>query len=215
MAVTGLALLGFVVAHLLGNLQVFAGQEVFNAYAAFLKGLGPLLWLARIGLLAVLVAHIASALALWKLNAAARPERYKHENTVQASAASLYMMQSGTVIFIFVLIHLLHFTLGYLQPEHFSLVDAAGRHDVYSMLIHGFQNKVYVAVYVIAMCFLGLHLSHAISSMFQTLGIDGPRITPIVGCAAKLISVGIVLGYSVIPLAAVFGILKLPTVSGF
>lgn len=210
MAASGVLLLGFVIAHLIGNLQVFAGQEVFNAYAAFLKDLGPLLWVARIGLLAVLVLHVATAISLWRDNANARPERYREEKTIQASAASLYMMQSGMVIFIFIVIHLLHFTIGVLQPEYFILEDAQQRHDVFSMLVYGFLNKGYVAVYLVAMALLGLHLSHAIASMFQTIGINGPRITPAIRSIGSTVAWLIVLGYISIPLAVQFGLVRLP-----
>jgi succinate dehydrogenase / fumarate reductase cytochrome b subunit len=215
MALTGFGLIGFVVAHLLGNLQVFAGQEVFNAYAAFLKSLGPMLWVARLGLLAIFFLHVATAISLWRTNSAARPESYRRESTVRASAESLYMMQSGTVVLIFVIIHLLHFTLGKLQPEFYHLTDAQGRHDVYSMLVHGFLNKGYVLVYVVAMTMLGFHLRHAMSSMFQTLGITGPRLTPVIQGAAKGLSLAIVLGYISIPLAVQAGFIVLPLGGGF
>ena len=210
MALTGLALFLFVIGHLAGNLQVFLGQEVFNAYAAFLKGLGPMLWVLRGGLLLVFVLHVATAYSLSRVNAQARPEAYRSKNTVQASAASLYMLQSGTVILIFVIIHLLHFTLGVLQPEHFSLVDVEGRHDVYSMLIRGFENVPYAAGYIVAMCFLGLHLSHAIASLFQTLGINHPRYTSGLQKVSKALGILVALGYLAIPIAVLFGVLQLP-----
>ena len=211
MALTGVGLIGFVLGHLLGNLQVFAGQDVFNAYAAFLKGLGPMLWVMRLGILAFVVIHIATAISLWKDNSAARPESYKKEETVQASFASLYMMQSGMVLLIFIIIHLLHFTLGVMQPEFFSLLDPQGRHDVYSMLIHGFQTKGYSLIYIVAMILLALHLRHAMASLFQTLGINGPRITPVIEKGAIALSTIIAVGYISIPLAVLLGIIGLPS----
>ncbi len=210
MAVTGALLLGFVVAHLLGNLQVYAGPEKFNAYAAFLKSLGPVLWIARIGLLAVFVLHFVTAFRLWRLNSGARPEEYRAQSTVQATSASLYMMQSGMVILIFVLLHLMHFTFGLLQPQYFTSHDHLGRHDVYAMLIRGFQSPGYTIGYCIAMLALGFHLSHACSSMFQTMGLHHPAWTPKIRAAGFALGWLIALAYISIPVSVAFGVIALP-----
>lgn len=210
MALTGLGLFGFVVAHLIGNLQVFLGPEVFNEYAAFLKGLGPLLWIMRGGLLLIFALHVITAFSLTRLNTKARPERYRSNDTVQASLASRYMMQSGMVLLIFVVIHLLHFTLGFLQPDIFNQSMRGGQHDVYMMLVTGFQVVPYSVGYIIGMCFLGLHLSHAISSLFQTLGFTHPRYTPGIKMAGKALGALIALGYISIPLGVLTGIITLP-----
>lgn len=206
MALTGAGLVLFIIAHLLGNLQIFIGQDKFNEYAALLKGLGPLLWVARLGLIAIVVSHVIAAISLAKLNSNAKPIGYKVKNKHKASTASMYMFHSGMIILIFIIVHLLHFTLGYLQPQYFNLPpDSHGRHDVYTMVIYGFQSAPYAIGYVIAIVCLGFHLSHATSSMFQTVGISGPKITPLIKKAAAALAVAIVIGYISIPLAVLGG----------
>ncbi len=206
MALTGAGLILFVIAHLLGNLQIFIGQDKFNEYAAFLKGLGGLLWVARIGLIGILFGHVASAICLAKQNSDAKPIGYKVNNKFKASSASLYMRHTGIMIAIFIIIHLLHFTLGYLQPQYFNLPpDSQGRHDVYTMVIYGFQTVPYAIGYILAIVGLGFHLSHATASMFQTIGLSGPKITPLIQKAATALAVAIVIGYISIPLAVLGG----------
>ncbi len=209
MAVTGFLLIGFVVAHLVGNLQVFLGAEVFNAYAAFLKSIPGPLWIARIGLIVIFVLHLYNAFSLRKIISAARPVDYNKQATVQASAASRYMLHTGVVILLFVIVHLAHFTLGYLQPEHFSKTDALGQHDVYYMLVQGFLNPVYAGFYIFCIVMLGIHLSHGISSMFQTLGFCRPNVKNKLELAAKAIAAGITLGYISIPLAVIANVVTL------
>jgi len=206
MALTGAGLILFVIAHLLGNLQIFIGQDKFNEYAAFLKSLGGLLWVARIGLIGILVGHIGTAISLSRQNSNAKPIAYKVNNTFKASPGSLYMRQTGMLIGFFILIHLLHFTFGYLQPQYYNLPpDNLGRHDVYTMVIYGFQTVPYAIGYIIAMIGLGFHLSHATASMFQTIGISGPKITPLIEKAATALAVALVIGYISIPLAVLGG----------
>lgn len=208
MAVTGVLLIGFVVVHLLGNLQVFLGADAFNAYAAFLKSIPGPLWVARIGILFVLVLHLVTAFQLRSQNKAARPVAYKRLSTRVADSASLYMVETGVVILLFIIIHLLHFTLGALQPEFYNVQDEQGRHDVYRMLVLGFQNGPYAVIYIIAMLALGYHLSHAFWSMFQTIGANSPRLNPILKCAAKGLAVAVTLGYISIPLSVLAGIIS-------
>jgi len=212
MAVTGLGLIGFVVIHMLGNLQIFIGQQAFNDYAALLKSMPAFLWPARIGLLAIVFVHVASAISLSRQNMSARPKSYRTQSTVQASGASRYMLHSGIIILVFIAIHLAHFTMGCLQPEFYALKDELGRHDVYSMVINGFLTVPYSIFYIIAMICLGLHLSHAVSSMFQTLGIYGPKLSPCIDKAAKAFALIIVIGYSAVPASVLLGITALPDV---
>ncbi len=208
MALSGVLIIGFVIAHLLGNLQVFLGAEPFNAYAAFLKSIPGPLWVARIGLLVVFILHIVTAFLLRKQNKSARPLSYKKMGTRVADPASLYMIETGVVILMFVVVHLLHFTFGVLQPEYFDVQDEQGRHDVYRMLVLGFQNGPYAITYIIAMCALGYHLSHAFWSMFQTIGANSPRLDPFLRCAAKGLAVAVTLGYISIPLSVLLGIIS-------
>ena len=210
MALSGAGLAFFIVGHIAGNLQIFLGQEAINAYAKFLKDSTAIIWPARIGLLAIVLLHFIMAFKLRAGNTNARPEAYKYESTITASFASRYMMQTGIIIFIFIVLHLLHFTLGKLQPEFYHLVDSKGRHDVYSMMIHGFQNPLYSGAYIFCMLALGLHLSHALSSAFQSLGINHPKYTAKIKLAAPVIAWGLAFAYISIPVSVLLGIVTLP-----
>jgi len=207
MAITGTLLLLFVIGHLAGNLQLFLGQEVFNHYSAFLQGLGKLLWVVRIGLLTIFVLHIVTAFQLNRINRAARPVGYARQATLKASPASLYMVETGIVILIFVVVHLLHFTLRTFHPELAQLHDYAGRHDTYRMVIIGFQNPMYAWSYVFAMLMLGAHLSHGIGSAFQTIGFHHRYFKPRLDKLSTLIGWGIAFGYISIPVAVQLGVL--------
>lgn len=210
MAVTGLGLIGFVIAHLLGNLQVFEGSEAINSYAAFLKGLGPGLWIARIGMLTLVGVHFWAGITLAMENSRARPKSYETSNTVQASLASRSMKATGLMILAFIVIHLAHFTLGIVQPEYFHFVDAKGRHDVYRMIVMGFNNGIYVTIYVTAIIFLGFHLSHAMSSFLQTLGLlYSKQMYCWAQKIATLLAVVISIGYISIPLSIYLGFVTL------
>ncbi len=208
MAVTGLILFGFVIVHMLGNLQIFLGQEALNAYAEHLEDFGALLWIARGILLTALVAHMISALSLAIENKNARPIPYAVQDTVQASFASRTMVMTGLIIFAFVIFHLAHLTFGKIHPEVYSLMDAKGRHDLYSVVILGFQDYRVAGTYVLAMFFLCLHLSHGISSLFQSLGLNNVKTQPVFKTAAKLIALLIFIGNCSIPMASLFGVLK-------
>lgn len=209
MALSGGALMLFIILHLLGNLQIFLGAEAINKYAEMLQNMSELLWPARIVLLGILIAHFSVAFQLKGRNKAARVQGYKNDNVIQASAASRYMLESGVVILIFVIIHLLHFTFGLLQPEFSSLHDAAGRHDVYSMVIYGFQNTTFAGIYIFALLCLGFHLSHAIASMIFTLGFYHEYFTPRIKRVSNALGWLIALGYISIPLAVQLGIINL------
>lgn len=209
-AVTGALLVLFIVGHLLGNLQLFLGQEAFNAYAALLHSKPALLWSARLGLIIVFLAHVKTTIELKLQNIAARPYDYLEEATVRAGIASRYMIHTGIIVLIFIILHLLHFTFGLLQPEFAALVDAQGRPDAYSMVVHGFQDITYSGIYLFCMLVLLVHLSHGISSVFQTLGLWHPRYTPLIEHGCLAFSILLALGYAAIPCAVLFGIITLP-----
>lgn len=206
MAVTGVLLLLFVIGHLVGNLQIFLGAEVFNAYAAFLQGLGAILWVVRAGLLFVFLVHVLMALQLRAINQSARPVGYQKQATLQASAASLYMLETGVVILLFVVLHLLHFTFKTLHPEFSQFHDAQGRHDAYQMVIIAFQDPLYAWSYIGCMTLLGMHLSHGISSAFHSLGMYNPILQPRIRQGGAIVGWGIAAGYISIPLAIQLGL---------
>jgi succinate dehydrogenase / fumarate reductase cytochrome b subunit len=210
MAVTGFILFGFVVVHMLGNLQVFLGQDTLNAYAKKLQDLTHLLWLARGFLLASLVVHVAVAARLTWENRRARPQAYAAKKFVQASYASRTMWMTGVITFLFTVYHLLHFTFGVTNPEYYHLTDARGRHDVYSMVILSFRDPWISGAYVLAMAALCLHLSHGVSSAFQSLGLNRTRYNWFTGRVGNVAAMLIFAGNVSIPAAAFFGWLTLP-----
>lgn len=209
-AVTGLALLGFVIVHMLGNLQVFAGPEALNAYAAKLQHLGALLWVLRGGLLLLALVHIVLAIWIALENRAARPEGYARPGRVQSKVSTRSMTITGLMLLLFVLYHLAHFTWGLTDPEHFHLTDAAGRHDVYAMVVGGFQQPVVTILYVAAMGLLCLHLSHGIASLFQSLGFNHPRYEPALRRTGTVLAWILFLGNASMPLAVLAGLVGVP-----
>ncbi len=210
MAVTGLLLFGFLVTHLVGNLLLFGGPEAINSYAQGLKDLGPLLWVARIGLLAVFVLHVITALRLQSSNREARPQEYIYQASVQASCASRYMLLTGLVVLVYLLYHLMHFTFGWIQPGEFSRLDIEGRHDVYTMVVQGFRHPVIALTYVAAQVLLFLHLRHGLHSAFQSLGVRHPRYSPLIETGGMLLALLIPAGNILIVVAVAIGVCPLP-----
>ncbi len=209
MALTGLALVLFVLLHMAGNLQMFIGQDAMNNYGITLRKFGLLLWVVRIGLLAVVLAHVVMSIRLALKNRAARPAKYVFKNTVQASLASRTMVISGLIILGFLVYHLLHFTLGVTHPDDFALHDAQGRHDIYNMVVHGFQNPLVSGFYILAMVLLFSHLSHGASSFFQSLGWNSPRLNNFIKKFGPVVAWLICLGFVSVPLGVLLGIIKL------
>ncbi len=209
-ALTGVALLGFVVVHLLGNLQIYAGPDQLNAYAEGLADLGPLLWVARIGLIVLAAAHITLAIKLAAENRAARPERYAVSGRVQSTTSARSMLLTGLMILAFVLYHLAHFTWGIAHPEFSGRLDAQGRHDVYSMIVASFQQWPIALTYALAMVLLGLHLRHGATSIFQTFGWNHPKYNKLIASIGPTLAVLIVAGNIAIPFSCLLGLVKLP-----
>lgn len=210
MALTGVALFLFVVGHLVGNLQVFGPPDLINSYAHFLKSKPGLLWGARLGLLACVAIHIASAVSLSALNKAARPEGYAGGSggAYGATKASQYMLASGLVILAFVIYHLAHFTVllpgvnGTLDFRKLTTtLDGEKVADVYAMMLAGFQVWWVVLFYIIAQALLFQHLGHGLAAMFQSLGLRNHAWWPRVQLCAKLASLAILVGYLSIPIA--------------
>jgi succinate dehydrogenase / fumarate reductase, cytochrome b subunit len=209
MAVTGILLFGFVVAHLLGNLKLFAGPESINSYAKWLHDLGAGLWLARIGLLVVFVLHVVTALRLARGNKLARPVAYAKEATVVATFASRSMVLSGLSLLAFVIYHLLHFTFGVTNPEHFARKGAgAGGFDVYAMVTTSFANPAIAIAYAAFQLVLFLHLSHGIQSFAQTIGLHHGRYTPMIKTLSWLLAALVCGGNVLLALSVVTGLVK-------
>lgn len=208
MAVTGAVLFLFVIAHMVGNLQIFLGPESINRYGHFLQTTPEILWPARIGLLAFVVIHIWASISLTIENRAARATGYEVKEVVAASTASRTMIWSGLIIFAFVCFHLAHYTLLLVHPEYRNLVDAQGQHDIYQMMIRGFSSYWVSGFYVLSIGLLCIHLSHGTSAMFQTLGLKNAAYSSLIDCLAKVVAILIFLGYISIPVAVLAGVVK-------
>jgi len=208
MALTGLGLVLFVIIHMAGNLQMFVGPDAMNEYGVTLRKMPLFLWIARIGLLGIAILHVIVSIRLTLANRRARPVRYEHEKTVQASRSSRLMILTGLIILTFLIYHLLHFTLGVADPKSFALEDPQGRHDVYNMVIAGFKNPLISGGYILAMVLLFSHLGHGASSWMQSLGWNHPKYNGLIEKIGPVISWIVCLGFVAIPLAVLLGILK-------
>jgi succinate dehydrogenase / fumarate reductase cytochrome b subunit len=208
-AVTGLIMVGFVLAHMLGNLQVFLGPEKLNTYGAFLQGLGELIWIARIGLLVAVVLHILATIQLTLANRAARPEPYCYKANVQAKLSTRTMAWSGSYILCFIIFHILHYTTHTVVPAYAGFHDVTPlgleRHDVFRMVIVGFSNIWVSAFYIVGMLLLCSHLSHGIGSLAQTFGIRTKKTACLFSCGGRLLATIIAVGYISIPVAVLAG----------
>jgi succinate dehydrogenase / fumarate reductase, cytochrome b subunit len=203
MAVTGVMMFGFVIAHLAGNLQVFEGPAKLNAYGAFLHSIGELLWPLRIVLILAIALHIIATVQLALRKKRARPIGYSRKQAIASSYASRTMYWSGPIVLAFIIFHLLHLTAGYVHPGA-AYIEG----DVYHNVVSGFQVWWVSLSYVVAICLLGLHLRHGLWSMFQTVGIHQPQHTARLKKAAMVIAVLIVLGYISIPISVLLGLVK-------
>lgn len=204
MAVTGLMLSGFLLGHIAGNLLIYAGPDALNAYAEGLRKFPALLWVARIGLLAAFFGHLGLAIYVTRSNRAARPVRYSFNNTVQATIASRSMLLTGLLIFAFVVFHLAHFTWRNTDPT----IAAMGEFEVYQMIVYAFKQPLVSATYLIAMAAIGLHLSHGLASVFQTLGLNHPRYNKLVRGSAPIVGFAIAGLFASIPLSIYLGFIK-------
>ena len=203
MAVTGAILFAFVIGHMAGNLQIFEGAAKLNAYGHFLHSIGELLWPVRIVLLLAVALHITATVQLALLKKKARPVGYSRKEAIASSYASRTMYWSGPIVLAFVIFHLLQFTAGYIHPES-QFIEG----DVYHNVVAGFQVWWVSVWYIIAVSLLGIHLRHGLWSMFQSVGYNHPRHTPLLKNAAFVIALLITLGYISIPISVLLGFVK-------
>lgn len=217
MAVSGLIMVAYLVAHMYGNLKMFSGQNpdgtyAYDEYAHHLRVLGEpilpengLLWILRVVLLAALLIHMWSAFSLWSRSrrAIGGSKRYANSKALQRSYASYTMRWGGVVIFLFVIYHLLHFTIGGRNP----VIDTApGAASIFPRVVESFSNPIVWVSYAIAMVAVGLHVRHGFWSAFATLGANtSPKSRSIWNTAAILIALVIVIGFLAGPTAILFG----------
>jgi len=196
MAITGAAILGFLVTHVAANLSVFAGEAVFNEYPEKLRSVPPLLWGARLGLLAAFVVHIVMAIQLTQRNAAGRPVGYRRQAFKKAGYAARTMKYSGPFIAAFLLFHLAHLTWGWpVVPPAF--VEG----NPYLNLVNGLSVPWVALVYLGFVALVGLHMLHGAWSLFQTLGVSHPIWNARIKKVTTLVTALIVGGFAIIPLA--------------
>jgi succinate dehydrogenase / fumarate reductase cytochrome b subunit len=193
--VTGIALFLYLLIHIAGNLMVFGGPAVFNKYAYTLEG-NPLIPIVEIGLLLIFLLHVYKTVRMFLDNQQARPVAYVQKKYAgrpsRKSLASSTMIASGLWLFAFIIVHVRAFRYGteYEWP--------AGGRDLYRLEMENFSSPLIVGFYVVSMIVVGSHLWHGVSSAFQSLGVDHPRVTPKLLVAGKLLAVLIAAGFIVI-----------------
>jgi succinate dehydrogenase / fumarate reductase, cytochrome b subunit len=203
MAVTGLIMVGFLILHMAGNLQIFEGAEKLNTYSAFLHGpANELLWVVRVVLFVSVIAHIISAYQLTVLDRAARPVPYAKRELQVATIGSRTMRWGGVALAIFILLHLLHFTTLTLQPAPMMVGD------VYANALASFQLWWVTLLYVIAMIFLGLHMYHGLWSSVRTLGFERGRLDPFKRPVAMALAIILWAGFTIVPVAVYFHLVQ-------
>ena len=206
MAVSGIVLVLYLIAHMIGNLKAFAGAESFNSYSGWIRTIGEpavpaqtVLWIIRIGLVVAVVAHMWAAFSLWKQARAARPVPYVTKKSVQQSYASRTLRWGGVIIALFIVWHILDLTVG-------AVNEAGGDATPYDRLIASFTNPFVTAFYVVALVLLGMHLRHGLWSATQTLGQSNKRRERVVNLLATAFAVVLIGGFLLIPAAVVFGL---------
>lgn len=237
MALTGLVLVLFVMGHMLGNLQIFLGPDVINAYAYKLHHLLPAsaLWAVRLVLLGTIAVHIWAAVTLTLDNRKARPQGYLEDKVVQASYSSRTMRMSGIILLAFIIFHITHFTvravpgkkydeLGVLDNTMVPLVKDGqvvmkNGHEiptfnVNDMMVQGFESKLVSAFYIIATGLLCMHLTHGFSSMFQSVGLRNGLWRRRLDRAALAYGWVVFIGFAIIPISVMTGLLKKDATGG-
>ncbi len=208
MAVSGLVWVGFVVAHMVGNLKAFQGAEKIDAYAEFLRevgapafGHGELLWIGRAVMIVAFFAHTLLAYQTTRLSRQARPVSYHRTPHMEMAFASRTMRWGGVFLLLFVVYHLMHFTFGNVHPDF-----QPGR--VHHNLVAGFQSTPIALVYIAAVIALGFHLYHGVWSVFQTLGANHPRYNRIRRPLAALVAITVTAGFASVPVGVLTGVIS-------
>ena len=209
MAVTGIIFIAYVLLHMYGNLKAFSGHDAYNEYAEHLRTIGEpvlprsgLLWIIRAVLLASLVLHVYAAVALWRRAAGARTVKYQVKKNRSSSFSSRFMRWGGLTLLVFIIWHLLNFTVGKVN------VSGGATNDPYNLLVDSFSVWWLTLIYLAAMAALGLHLHHGVWSSAQTLGLTGTararRNAKTLGWVFAVVIAG---GFSLVPLFVLFGVI--------
>lgn len=210
MAVSGIVFLGFVLVHMYGNLQAFAGHDAFNEYAYHIREIGePILphkgalWIVRVGLILALVVHVYSAVVLWRRAGRARTVKYQVKKNSSSSISSRWMRWGGVTLLLFLVWHLLNFTIGKVN------VSGGPTNDPYALLVDSFEVWWLTALYLVAMLALGMHLHHGVWSAAQTLGLTNNvrarRNAKVLGAIVAVVIAG---GFSLVPIFVLAGVIS-------
>lgn len=206
MALTGLGLIGFVVAHLAGNLKLYLGAEDIFHYGEFLRDMGEplvprthLLWILRFGLIGMFALHIHSAVTLTRMNQVSNRGGYEGQDFAAANFASRSMRWTGTIVGLYLLFHLADLTWGWTSDEWV-------RGDVYNNVVDSFQRWPVALIYIAANVALAIHIFHGAWSMFQSLGVTSPQYNHLRRYVAYGISAVILVGNVSFPIAVLTGI---------
>ena len=210
MATSGLIFAAFVLLHMYGNLKAFAGHDAFNEYAEHLRTMGtPILprsgalWIIRVVLVVALVVHVYAAATLWRRARKARPVRYQVKKHTGAIFASRLMRWGGVTILLFVIWHLLNFTVGKVN------VQGGATNDPYNLLVDTFDAWWLTLIYLVAMAMLGAHLHHGTWSALQTLGLTGSaRSRALAKRFAFVVAVVVTVGFSIVPVFVLAGVIS-------
>ena len=212
MAISGIAMMGFVLFHMIGNLKMYYGEEALNEYAAFLKTLlyplapkGVVLWILRGGLLAMLALHLHAAWSLTRMNRDARNVKYQGPRDYQiAKFASRTMRWTGIVVLAYLVFHLMDLTFGVTNGAGDEFV----REEVYANVVRSFERPLVAGFYVVANILLGIHLYHGSWSIFQSLGWNNPRFNQWRNAFAVGFATVVVVGNVSFPVAVLAGIVS-------
>jgi succinate dehydrogenase / fumarate reductase cytochrome b subunit len=210
MAVSGIVFIGFVLLHMYGNLKAFAGHEAFNEYSHHLRELGEpmlpyggFLWIMRVVLLVALVLHVYSAATLWRRAKHARSTPYQVKRNLASSFSSRTIRWGGLALLLFLVWHLLNFTIGKVN------VSGGPTDDPYDLLVDTFQVWWLTVIYLLAMVALGMHLRHGVWSAAQTLGLtNNARARRNAKVGGLLVAIVIAGGFSLVPIAVLFGVIS-------
>ena len=206
-AVSGIVMLLYLVAHVVGNLKVFAGREKFNSYSEWIRTVGDpavppqtVLTIVRIVLLVAVVAHFWAAVSLWRQARRARPDKYVTKKAVAQSYASRTMRWGGVIVGLFIVWHILDLTFGAVNPAG---TDATP----YDRLVASFSNPFITIFYVVALVLLGFHLRHGIFAATQTLGQTNKKRERAVNAIAYVVATLLTAGFLLVPLSIAFGLI--------
>lgn len=203
--VTGIGLMLFIVGHLLGNLQLFIGPEMFNSYGHKLESLGPLLYIVELGLIAFFLSHAALGVSIYLKKKKAKPVTYAVQKSAggasKQSASSKSMMVTGSIILLFTIMHVITFKYGPGVKEGYTqVVNGVEVRDIYRLVVEKFTNPLYAFGYVAIMLLLGTHLRHGFWSAFQSLGTMNKKYSPAIYTLSAVFAAFIALGFLVLPL---------------